>query len=79
MNIKELTINVDDIEITNNSEIENEGKIYGKRYISVDGKTFPTKMKTADSVDNISTKESDIRIESINDTVYSESIYFLFI
>jgi hypothetical protein len=49
MSVKEPTIDISDTEMTSDSEIESEGKIYGKKYISVDGKALSTDMKTADT------------------------------
>jgi hypothetical protein len=57
------------------SEIMSEEEIYGKEYISIDGKAPFTDMKTADSVDNISMRESNTRIRITNNTIYPDSIY----
>jgi hypothetical protein len=65
--------------MTSDSETESEGNIYGKECISINGKILSTDIKTTNSVNNISIKGSDINIEFINNTIYSDSIYFLFI
>jgi hypothetical protein len=76
ISVNRITINISDAEMVSNSEIISEKEIYGNGYMSVNGKTPSINVKTADSIDDISIKESDIRIRIINDAVCPDSIHF---